>query len=274
MPAIGTAIRTFVVAAVVASGAAALPQNDPAAPAGTKAEPELGTKAAVETEAKPDKAKAQTKDGYLAYGDHDLHRALRVTTGDDGEEQHGIDLDYLDLVIADLARHAQSYPPRFETDEERARAERDARSAASLLAIFARGDEAEPQVLLRAGRVSAIAHNLDIQGAGDQATDYFERLLRQEPENGQGHWHYGAFLAATAVPQKQEDGVKHLERALALGIEEARFSLGIAHLMLGNQAKALEYLKEYSRTNPDHARAKALIEAIAAGKVKKETRQR
>jgi len=203
---------------------------------------------------------------YKEYGKYDLRDALMTKKADDGKDEHGLDMVMVSKVIDDLATHAKNYPPTFRSEDERTRAERDAKILVYLLDMIAAGDEVEAGILLMAGFVNAIGHNLDIEGSAEKATAYFERLLKREPDHPMGNFHYGVFLASTAAGQKKS--LPYLEKALKLGVENAGFSLGLAYLMLGEKAKSLEYLESYSEKNPDDQGAKEIIEAIKSGKIK------
>jgi hypothetical protein len=70
-----------------------------------------------------------------------------------------------------------------------------------------------------------------------------------------------------AGPDRQKESVKYLEKAYHLGIEDAAYTLGLVHLILGDKHKSLEYFEAYVRSNPDDESAKRLIERITSGKV-------
>ena len=111
----------------------------------------------------------------------------------------------------------------------------------------------------------SVSHNLDIEGATQKAVDAFERLLDKDPENAKGHYHYGVFLAGTTTMTKKS--LPHLEKALKLGVGNAEYSLGLAYLLLGNNAEALRYLQAFLARHPDDAATKNMVEAIEAGQV-------
>lgn len=206
---------------------------------------------------------AQPQKGYVEYGDYDARKCLKATKSEDGKEQ--LDLKRIDEIFSDLAKHAKAYPPRFQSKEERARAERDVRLLSAMFDNIAAKDDAEAHILLRAGFLNSMGHNLDIEGSAQKANNYLQRLLKKEPDNVTGNYYYGIFLAA--IPGIRKESVKYLETALRLGVEDATYTLGLVHLGLGDKRKSLEYLERYAQNNPDDEKAKRLIEGIKSGKV-------
>ncbi len=83
--------------------------------------------------------------------------------------------------------------------------------------------------------------------------------------HARGHYHYGVFLAGTSTMTKRS--LPHLEKALKLGVGQADYSLGLAHLLLGNNADALRYFQTFLARHPDHDATKQMVEAIETGQV-------
>ena len=210
-------------------------------------------------------ATSPKEEQYKEYGKYDLRDSLKTKTTEDGKTKHYLDMKMVDKVIDDLAAHAKNYPPTFRSKDEKNRAARDAKMLISLFDAIAANDKAETELLLKSGFLNSIAHNLDIKGSAQKASAYYQRLLKREPNHPAGNFHYGVFLAGTATGQKKS--LPYLEKALKLGVEDARFSLGLAHLTLGDKTKSLEYLESYSKKNPDDEHAKIIIEAIKSGRI-------
>jgi tetratricopeptide (TPR) repeat protein len=213
-------------------------------------------------------AAAQPQKGYVEYGDYDARKCLKVAKAVDGKES--LDLKCVDGIMDDLAKRAKGFPPGFRSKKEQERAERDVKMLSAMFAPIAAKDDAEVEILLRAGFLNSMGHNLDIEGAGEKAINYFERLLKKEPDHVKGNYLYGIFLAATAT--KQKESVKYLEKAYQLGVVDAAYTLGLVHLILGDKHKSLEYFEAYVRGNPDDEFAKSMIERIKSGKVEAKRR--
>lgn len=197
------------------------------------------------------------------YGNHDARRILSTTDSPAGK-RHGIDLPYLDNMLADIASHARNYPPLFDSDADRQRATRDAATLAGMLGLLTQDAGAHPEILFRAAMANSYGHNLQINGAAEKANGLFQRLLAAAPDHPRSNHAYGVFLAGVA---KSAESLPYLEKALAAGIVEAGYALGLVHLGLGDQAKALQYLETYKARIPADQHVATLIEAIRSGKV-------
>jgi Flp pilus assembly protein TadD len=61
--------------------------------------------------------------------------------------------------------------------------------------------------------------------------------------------------------------ISHLEKAIALGVTDAHFTLGIALLIQDDKKQALEHFHEYARLNPSDKKVKKLIEQVETAKM-------
>jgi len=64
-----------------------------------------------------------------------------------------------------------------------------------------------------------------------------------------------------------KEAIPHLENALAAGIPEAPYTLGLTYLSAGEKQKALDSLELYQRNNPDNKSIEMLLDGIRSGKV-------
>ena len=197
------------------------------------------------------------------YGHWDARRILTKTETPSGM-RHGIDLQYLDQMLNDLAGHARNYPPSFESEQDRQRATQDAGMLSGMLDILVNGPSPSPEILFRAAFVNAIAHNLRIPGAADKAAAIYQRLLTIAPDHPRTNHHYGMFLAGTA---RLRESIPYLEKAWAGGTLDAAYSLAMVHLGLGDKVKALDYLERYEARAPAGTDVSRIIEAIKSGRV-------
>ncbi len=180
----------------------------------------------------------------------------------------GLDLDYLDEMLADLSMHARNQPPKFDGPQDRARAENDVRGLIALLDKRAASPKADAEFLVRAAYVQNLGHNLGFPGAGDKADALYRRLLKVEPGHPRGTLFYGIYLAGNG---KLKESIPHLERAAKHGATDAIWGLGMVHFNLGNKEKALAYLEDYRKKVPRDVNADRAIHAIRSGKTAAET---
>ncbi|MDR0480701.1 MAG: hypothetical protein LBG66_02305, partial [Gallionellaceae bacterium] len=66
---------------------------------------------------------------------------------------------------------------------------------------------------------------------------------------------------------KPNEALPYLKKALAGGIADANYSIGMTYLALGDKELALKNLESYAQRRPDDEKVKAFIEAIRDGKV-------
>jgi len=111
-----------------------------------------------------------------------------------------------------------------------------------------------------------LGHNLDFEGSSEKATDSFKKLLKIDPNNPQGNYLYGMFLSNTR--KYHFDGVPYLEKALKLGVEDSRYTLGLLRVQQGRREEGLKLLKQYSEKNPQNDHVKRVIKAIESGDLK------
>jgi tetratricopeptide (TPR) repeat protein len=196
------------------------------------------------------------------YGPHDPMQILLTKETATGKT-HALDTQYLERILDDLSAHALNYPPRFDTPEDRKRAERDVKLLAKMLGFLTEKPNPHPEILLRAALVNSIGHNLDIPGSAEKAASLYRKLLATAPSHPRGNYLYGLFLDGAAKPA---ESLPYLEKALAAGVNDAAYTLGLAHLSLGNKAKAIAYLEEYQRRVPGNPNTAQFIDAVRNGR--------
>lgn len=197
------------------------------------------------------------------YGSYDPTRLLTVSETPSGKK-YGFDATYLDLMLNDLSAHAQNYPPQFDTPQDKQRAARDVKALSGMLDILINVPAPNPELLVRAGYVNIIGHNLDIAGAAEKASSIFQRLLAASPSDPRGNYMYGTFLASAGKPK---EAIPYLEKAIAVGVDDAAYAIGMAYLTLGDKEQALKNLDDYKRRKPGDKNVDKLIDVIRNGKI-------
>lgn len=194
------------------------------------------------------------------YGRYDLKRVVPETPSG---KQHHVDGRYLDQILNDLGLHARNYPPRFDTPADKERAVRDVKDLSGSLDILIDGPSPNSELLFRAGFLNSIGHNLDIPGSADKANSIFQKLLAISPSDPRANYHYGTFLAGAT---KYSEAIPYLEKALAAGVADAAYGLGMTYLSLGDKDKALEHLEAYRQRKPNDENIPKIIDAVRNGK--------
>jgi len=197
------------------------------------------------------------------YGNYEPKRILAVTETPSGKS-YGIDVPYLDQMLNDLSLHAKNYPPQFDTPQDQQRATQNVVMLSGMLDILINGPAANPELLIRAGLLNSIGHNLDISGSAEKATGIFQRILTATPSDPKGNFLFGTFLARAGKPK---EALPYLEKARAVGVADADYAIGMTYLSLGEKDRALENLEAYKRRNPNDGNIDKLIDAIRNGKI-------
>ena len=197
------------------------------------------------------------------YGNYDPKRMVTFSETPSGKQAR-IDLNYLDQILNDLGLHATNYPPQFDTPQDRQRAIQDVKTLSGMLDILVNNPSPNPELLLRAAFLNSIGYNLDIPGSGEKTSAIFQRLLAAAPSVPRANYMYGKFLAGARNPK---EAIPHLEKALAAGVGDAAYALGMTYLSLGDKEKALENLEDYRKRSPNDENAAVIIDAIRNGKI-------
>ena len=184
----------------------------------------------------------------------------------------GFDGDAADKIREDLADHAGEYPPKFDNEADRKRAEKDAVTLARLYSglieqkiVTEKQPERYRSVLHSIARLSWIAHNLDVPGAAAKADQHYRMLLAVVPQKQRAGMQseYGSFLASIG---QTDAAVKMLNEAVQGGSERSRLPLGMALLSQGKKSESLKQLRIYVKKYPEDKRAAQLVDAVENGR--------
>lgn len=170
----------------------------------------------------------------------------------------------IDRPLAAIAVHAQNYPPRFESAQQR---QAQTAELQGLLGLLGRAAEQYPddvQILSRLAKANALGHNLDLPQCAEVAIKSYKHLLEIEPDNAEEQFQYGAFLSGTTFFKA---GIEPLHRAIALGKPDAHYTLAFVYLKLNDNGQAIRELKEYQKSRPGNASVDKLIQEIESGHI-------
>ncbi len=184
----------------------------------------------------------------------------------------GFDGDAADKIREDLAEHAGEYPPKFDNEADKKRAEKDAVTLARLYSglieqkiVIEKQPERYRSVLHSIARLNWIAHNLDVPGAAAKADQHYRLLLAALPQKQRAgmQGEYGGFLASVG---QTDAAVKMLNEAVQGGSDRSRLPLGMALLSQGKKAESLKQLRAYAKKCPQDERAAKFIDAVENGR--------
>jgi tetratricopeptide (TPR) repeat protein len=196
-----------------------------------------------------------------SYGDYDILKVLKKTDNPPGGS---VDLVYVDAIMDDLRTHADSYPTRFDSAADQAKAKRDVLGLIGILDVLAKAPDVHVNVLIRLGVLGHIGYNLEIPDIGSSAQLYFAKALTLQPEHPLANYRMGLFLAQS---NQMPMAVNFFENAKRLGYKSALYSLGLAYMSLKQTDKALENLTAYQALYPNDPNVPKFIKAIKQGNV-------
>ena len=199
------------------------------------------------------------------YAHYDIKKVVTVTQAAAPEKPSAtVNIAYLSLILDDLSRHASTYPPHFESADDRKRAEHDVIAISGMLDPLADNFAHNPDLLMRLALLHAFGHNLDVPDSSQKAVAAFTALLKLQPDDPMANYRYGVFLASTT---KSRDGIPFLEKAKSLGVVNAEYWLGLSYRLAGDKAKAVDNLEDYTKRFPTDANAARMLDAIRNDKV-------
>jgi tetratricopeptide (TPR) repeat protein len=197
------------------------------------------------------------------YGHYDPKTVVSLSETTPGKPAVTINVPYFVQILNDLGSHAGTWPVKFDSIDDRRRAEHDVALLSAQLDIIADNFRDE-SMLLRLALLHAVGHNLDIPGSSEKAVAVFDKVLERWPNDPQANYRYGVFLAGTA---KNRDAIPFLEKAKSLGVVDADYTLGLTYMSLGDKDKAVANLKSYTARVPGDENATRTLDAVINGKV-------
>jgi predicted Zn-dependent protease len=179
------------------------------------------------------------------YGQYQVARLVHIERG-----QGHIDTDYLDPWLADLEVHTLDSLQRFDSHADRERAIHDVQALETLvgLAVLEQGTA---ELLIRRALLASIAYQLQLDGAANRATQSFNRLLYQTPDNAAVEFRYGQFLFNSG---QFALAAEHLDSGLQHGSLEAELWLGMALYLDGQVREGEKHLQHYQQMHPEDLR--------------------
>jgi tetratricopeptide (TPR) repeat protein len=105
-------------------------------------------------------------------------------------------------------------------------------------------------------------HNLDLP-TSLKAKQAFERAIAINPNDRRANYLFGMFLISTKA--YHFDSLPYLQKAYALGEEDALFSIGMLLVRKDEKAKGLEALEKYAKVRPESVQTRRVIEGIKNG---------
>lgn len=170
----------------------------------------------------------------------------------------------LDKFIELLAPHAQSYPPQFDSAEQKTAMVKGLQDLLTAWDKAPKETWGNKEFLFRYAFLNAMGHNLDMEGRGAKALQAYEALLKLEPDDKRANYYFGTFLTGTKFIGAA--GL-YLKKAIKLGEPKAHYPLAIVYLSEQKNQEALAEFKKYLEYDPENETAKQMVAKIESGKM-------
>ncbi|GAB4062067.1 hypothetical protein [Uliginosibacterium sediminicola] len=178
-----------------------------------------------------------------------------------------IDQERLALAVGLLAQYANTYPLRFDSQDDLIVALRDATELSQRLRTHLEVANPEPQILLLSAQLNTQAWRMGMKQGAELAFEQFSRLLRQSPDDMRANYLLGSFLSEF----DEAGGLarRYLIRADQGGIPEAAYTLGMLSIGDRDIPAAKVYLERYAiQAGIGDEDFKRLLRAVSSGRVR------
>ncbi|MDO4435948.1 MAG: hypothetical protein Q4B71_05950 [Cardiobacteriaceae bacterium] len=183
-----------------------------------------------------------------------------------------VNFEVLEQSIQTLQQFAGTYPPVFDTIEDKERAQQDSAHIAHVFNVLlesktidAKNPEHQNQFLMMA-RNAWVAHNLDLKGARENAKKYYLIAIALSPNQENKallQQEYGEFLTSAGWAK---EGEQVLRQAVKLR-PEAGYALGLNLLGQKKINPSAAVMKRYVQKFPNDEKGKQVYQALRAGTV-------
>ena len=156
----------------------------------------------------------------------------------------------------------RDWPPRLTGSDHQAQVLDSTRRVVEELDAVPVSAITDQRTLTNIAYSLAMAHNLDLP-TSLKAKQAFERAIAINPNDRRANYLFGMFLISTKA--YHFDSLPYLQKAYALGEEDALFSIGLLLVRKDEKAKGLEALEKYAKVRPESVQTRRVIEGIKNG---------
>lgn len=183
-----------------------------------------------------------------------------------------VNIEQLKQAVSALQQFAGTYPPQFDNNEDKERATQDSGHIAHIFKVLLESNTLDPknteqrETFLTIARNGWVAHNLDINGAREEAKKHYQTaiaLSRDKNEKAFYQQEFGEFLTSAGWAR---EGEQMLRQAIKVR-PEAGLALGMNLLGQKKINPAAAVMKRYVKNFPDDPKGQALYQALRAGTV-------
>ena len=195
----------------------------------------------------------------------------QALSNDNGK--YSVNISIMLKGVDNLYIHAKEYPLKFDNQQDFKNAYQD------LQVLIQSLDYIESQKInsnlskkerfyfdLSHARLFLMAHNFDIPNMAEKADIHYQKLIKNNPNNGALYAEYGGFLSNSL---RLKQGKEYLQKAIQLGEKDTYFALGMNYLAQNKKQLAIETLEQYQKHYPQNPHTAKIIQAIKDNQIQR-----
>ena len=199
----------------------------------------------------------------------------QALSNDNGK--YSVDIAVMLKGVDNLYIHAKEYPLKFDNQQDLKNAYQD------LQVLIQSLDYIESQKInsnlskkerfyfdLSHARLFLMAHNFDIPNMAEKADIHYQKLIKNNPNDGALYAEYGGFLSNSF---RLQQGEEYLQKAIQLGEKDAYFALSMNYLAQNKKQLAIETLEQYQKHYPQNPHTAKIIQAIKDNQIQRKIQQ-
>lgn len=204
----------------------------------------------------------------LPYQEYNHQQALINENG-----KYSINISVMFKGVDNLYLHAKEYPLKFDNKQDINNAYRDLHiliktfdyiKQEKIIDRFSSQDKFNFD--LGHARLFLMAHNFDIPNMMKKADEHYQKLIKNNPNNGKLYAEYGGFLSNSMRIKKGEE---YLQKAIQLGEKDTYFALGMNYFIQNKKQLAIEALEQYQKYYPQNLHTTKIIQAIKSDDIQR-----
>ncbi|MBR6026406.1 MAG: tetratricopeptide repeat protein [Neisseriaceae bacterium] len=190
--------------------------------------------------------------------------------------KYQINIAVMFKAVDNLYKHAQEYPLKFDNKQDANNAYRDLQiliktfdyiKQEKIIGKFSSQDKFNFE--LGHARLFLMAHNFDMPNMMKKADEHYQKLIKNNPNNGKLYAEYGGFLSNS---MRIKQGEEYLQKAIQLGEKQSYLQLGMNYLIQDKKQLAIETLEQYQKYYPKNTETAKIIQAIKSGNIQKNSK--
>jgi predicted Zn-dependent protease len=161
-----------------------------------------------------------------------------------------------------VERAMVEYPTHFKSEEEKTAMVDAAEKVTDEIKAMDPEKMTDASTVVGLAYILGMAHNADLRTFG-KAREFYKRALVLDPESRRANYLYGMLLISTE--RYHFDALPYLQKALALGEQDAQFSIAMLYYQKGDRGAAVREMEGYARARPKEPQIYDLVKQMKEG---------